>query len=146
MPVLGGFVRQHLSWFTPIIFCAATAFLAALALAILFTSATVAFAGSAMFAPADSSNSKEFSGVISDSHCMGRHVMKDKSPEECTRLCVARGSKYTLVDGENAYTLEGDSTALTARAGERVTVSGVLEGGTIKVTAVKSTQSQPPGE
>ncbi len=92
VPGFGGYVKQRRSWFALVTFCATTVFVVALALTIIFVTATAAYALAAAFSPSP----QEFSGVISDSHCMGRHIMNDKSPEECTRLCVTQGSKYVL--------------------------------------------------
>ena len=135
-------MKQRSSWLSLVTFCATAAFVAALALAMVFVTVTAA----AAFNPDDAGGLQEFSGVISDSHCVGRHVMKDKSPEECTRLCVQQGAKYVLVDGEKVYTLDGKSADFTAFSGERVTVSGVLDGTTIKVTGVKAIRSMPPSQ
>ena len=137
-------MKHHGSWFSLLTFCATTAFAAPLALAMIFVSATAAYALAAAFDSA--SGVQEFAGVISDSHCAGRHIMKDKSSEECTRLCVQQGSKYVLVDGENIYTLDGKSADFAGLAGERVTVSGVLDGTTLKVTSVKAIRSTPPAQ
>jgi hypothetical protein len=140
--------QQDRSWLALITFCAATAFIAALGLAILFTSATVAFAVARSFDPihdaaADAASPQSYQGVISDAHCGGRHIMKDKSPAECTRLCRQKGSEYTLVDGDKAYTLDGNSAEIGPLAGERVTVSGTLQGSTIKVSSIKPLQLGP---
>ena len=137
-------MKQRRSWFALVTFCATTAFVAAFAFALLFVSASTAYALAAAFDPSD--GVQEFSGVLSDSHCSGRHVMKDKSSEECTRLCVGQGSHYVLVDGEQVYTLEGNSSQFTSLAGERVTVSGVLDGTTIKVQSTKPIRPAPPGQ
>ena len=134
-------MKPRRSLFALITFCATTAFVSALALAIVFVSATAAYALAAAFDP----GVQEFSGVISDSHCAGRHLMKDKSSEECTRYCVAHGSEYVLVNGENVYTLDGNAAAFTTFSGERVTVLGELDGATIKVTSVKPIRPAPPG-
>jgi hypothetical protein len=143
--VSGGSVKQSRSWFTLITFCATAAFIAALTLAVLLASVTATYALATSFED-NSGGPQDFSGVISDSHCNGRHVMKDKSPEECVRFCVTQGSKYVLVDGENVYTLDGKSAEFTALSGERVTVSGILDGTTIKVSSIKPIRPEPPGE
>jgi len=140
---VGGSVTQRRSCLALVAFCATTAFVASLALAIVFVSATAAYALAAAFRPPDNAV-QEFSGVISDSHCMGRHMMQDKSVEDCVRICVQQGSKYVLVDGEHVYTLDGDISQLTTLAGERVSVAGVLDGNNIKVSAIKPIHPSPP--
>ena len=42
-------------------------------------------------------NHKTLTGVISDSMCGATHMLKDKSPAECTRLCVKDGQSYSLL-------------------------------------------------
>jgi hypothetical protein len=80
---------------------------------------------------------RTFSGVISDSLCAARHgASMSQSAHECTRVCVAQQAKYALVDSSSVYTLQGGSDALDKYAGERVTLTGVLDGDTIMVTEV----------
>lgn len=77
------------------------------------------------------------SGVVSDAMCGAKHMMKDKSAAECTRECVKKGSKFALVSGEKLYILEGHEAELDKYAGQRVTISGMLQGDTIEVKVVK---------
>jgi len=140
---VGGSVKQRRSCLALVAFCATTAFVASLALAIVFVSATAAYALAAAFTP--DNVVQEFSGVLSDSHCVGRHMMQDKSVEDCVRTCIQQGSKYVLVDGEHVYTLDGDISRFTTLAGERVTVAGVLDGTNIKVSAINPIRPSPPG-
>jgi hypothetical protein len=139
-------VKPRRSLLALVTFCATTAFVAALALSIVFVSATAAYALAAAFDAGNEPALQEFSGVIGDSRCGGRHAMSNKSPEECTRLCVTQGAKYVLVNGENVYTLDGNTAAFSSLAGERVTISGALDGSTLKVTSVKPIRPAPPGE
>ena len=77
------------------------------------------------------------SGVISDAMCGAKHMMADKSAAECTRECVKKGSKFALVSGDKLYILEGHEAELDKYAGQRVTISGMLQGDTITVKEVK---------
>ncbi|MGH9502478.1 MAG: hypothetical protein ACRD20_06475 [Terriglobales bacterium] len=78
-----------------------------------------------------------FAGMITDSRCGARHRMNsDKTSAECTRSCVRKGAHYVLVDGEKIYALQGDHRQLEKLAGQRVNVTGMLEGDTIKVKTV----------
>jgi hypothetical protein len=82
-------------------------------------------------------SSRTFAGLITDSRCGARHRRNsDKSSAECARSCVRNGARFVLVDGEKVYTLEGDPAQLEKLASERVSVEGMLEGGTIKVKAM----------
>jgi hypothetical protein len=140
--------QQNRSWFALITFCATTTLVAALGLALLFTGATVAYAVAHSLQapaspPADANQpapaTQKISGMITDSKCAAKHAKTSrKSPAECTRACVRGGAKYTLVDGDKVYTLEGKEDQLDRVAGERATVEGTLEGSTIKVASVSS--------
>ena len=78
-----------------------------------------------------------FAGMITDSRCGARHRMNSgKTSSECARSCVRHGAHYVLVDGEKVYALEGYADQLEKLAGERANIVGMLEGDTIKVTAV----------
>ena len=84
-----------------------------------------------------SASEETFAGLITDDHCGARHDMRsDKSPAECARTCVRNGAGYALVDGDKSYALEGDAQELSRRSGERVTLTGVLEGNTIEVRSI----------
>jgi len=88
-----------------------------------------------------------FSGEIMDSQCaaMGNHemMMKDatgtntKAKAECSKACIKAGGKYVLYDGaaKKVYQLS-DQAKPVAFAGQNVTVTGTLDGATIKVTGI----------
>ena len=46
-------------------------------------------------------------------------MAKDKSPAECTRMCVKQGQKYALLVRQKVYTLEGHEEDLGKLAGQR---------------------------
>ena len=85
---------------------------------------------------ASSGEQKSFTGTISDSMCGATHMAKDKTPAECTRMCVKDGQKYALIAGKNVYTLEGHEAELDRLAGQKVTVKGTTSGDTITVASV----------
>ena len=76
-----------------------------------------------------------FSGLISDSHCGARHIDSKNSASECVRMCVRSGSKYIIVDGDRNYELAGHAQQFSQLAGQRVSLTGVLSEGTLKVSA-----------
>jgi hypothetical protein len=82
------------------------------------------------------SNPKTLTGVISDSMCGATHMIKDKSPAECTRMCVKDGQSYSLLVGKDMYTLTGHQPELDQLAGQTVTVTGKLNGNTLAVESV----------
>ena len=161
--------QQQRSWLSLVTFCAVTVLLAALSSAFLLAGVSVAFAvarpspgddasasNRAVVLPAGAqlpatqpiddegyASSRTFSGMITDSRCGARHRMNSgKTSAECARSCVRNGSRYVLVDGEKIYGLAGDLTPLEKLAGERVNVSGILEGDTITVKEVTSAQAE----
>ena len=72
-----------------------------------------------------------FTGEVGDAMC-GRKHMEDEPAAECTRACVAHGSKFALIVGDKIYTLDTtDKTALATldkQAGKQATVTGSLDG------------------
>jgi len=137
--------KQNGSWLSLVTFCATTALVTALGLAILFASATLAFAvaqslKSSAHKPVnagDAATGKTFAGVITDSICGARHARDSgKSPAECTRICVRKGANYTLVDGNKVYALDGSAADIDKLAGQRISVTGTIDGSTITVSSV----------
>jgi hypothetical protein len=125
-------------------FCATAALVTSLGLAILFATAAVALGAAQSAGPSGADNgaqTRTFAGVITDTKCGARHAKNSgKNPAECVQACVRKGSSYTLVDGDKAYTLVGNEGDLDKLAGQRVNVQGILDGYTIRVSAVSPPQ------
>ena len=98
--------------------------------------ATAVFVGSSLYAAAG--RKQTFTGEVGDAMCGRKHM--EGTAAECTRTCVARGSKFALVVGDKIYTLEttdqGALATLDKQAGKNATVTGVLNGDTIEVGSV----------
>jgi hypothetical protein len=81
---------------------------------------------------------QSFTGEVGDAMCGRKHM--EGTPAECTRTCVAQGSKFALVVGDKIYVLDTtDKTALATlnqQAGKNATVTGTLNGDTIEVSSV----------
>jgi hypothetical protein len=79
-----------------------------------------------------------FTGEVSDAMCGKQHM--EGTAADCTRACVAKGSKYALVVGDKVYTLDtSDKAALVTldkQAGKNAGVTGTLNGDTITVSSV----------
>lgn len=79
-----------------------------------------------------------FTGEVGDAMCGSKHM--EGTPAECTRACVSKGSKFALVVGEKLYVLDTTDQAalsmLNKHAGQKVTVTGILNGDTIEVSSV----------
>ena len=81
---------------------------------------------------------QKFTGEVGDAMCGAKHM--EGTPAECTRTCVAHGSKFALIVGDKIYILDtADKTALATldqQAGKNATVTGTLNGDTIEVSSV----------
>ena len=75
-------------------------------------------------------------GTLTDSMCGTSHMAKDKTPAECTRMCVKDGMKYALAVNKKLYTLEGHEAELAKLAGQKVTVKGTAKDDTVTVESV----------
>ena len=89
------------------------------------------------FATPNKGESKTFVGNISDSMCGLKHMMPGKSDKECTLECVKAGAKYVLADtvAHRVYQLS-DQTKPEQFAGQKVKVTGALQGNTITVESI----------
>jgi hypothetical protein len=136
---LGGIVKQHNRSCLNLIALLAVATLASsLVLAAVFGGVTMAVAGgepprSPDGQPEDSAPGRTFSGVITDARCGSKHMDTQQSASGCARLCVSNGAKYIIVDGDRNYQLAGNLEQVDQLAGQRVIVTGVLNGNTINV-------------
>ena len=94
--------------------------------------------------PAQSSAAETqiYEGVITDTRCGAKHSAAiGQTAPDCTRVCVRAGGRFALVDGDNTYVLEGERSILKRVAGERVKVTGTLNGDTISVTSIAAPAS-----
>jgi hypothetical protein len=78
---------------------------------------------------------QKLTGVVSDTMCGAKHMMQG-SAADCTRACVGKGAKFALVVGDKVYTLNGHESELDKAAGQRVTITGTVEGDTVTVHSV----------
>ena len=83
---------------------------------------------------------QSFTGVVTDSMCGATHMAKDKTPAECTQMCVKDGMKYALAVEKKVYTLEGHEAELAKLAGQKVTAKGTLKGDTLSVQEVATSK------
>ena len=88
----------------------------------------------------NATNQQQFTGVVTDSMCGASHMAKDKTPAECTRMCVKDGMKYALLVGDKVYTLSGHESELDKLAGTKVTVTGTANGETVSVNSVSASK------
>jgi hypothetical protein len=80
---------------------------------------------------------QRWTGTISDSMCGISHPAATPS-KQCTTGCVKKGAKYIVVVGDKVYNVANqDEPGLAKYAGEKVKVTGKLDGDTITVAKVK---------
>ena len=80
-------------------------------------------------------------GYISDSSCGLKHMSGMGDDKNCTLVCVKGGGKFVLADRDHKRVYQLDKTGQEkARdfAGQKVTVTGLVSGKTIKVTAIEA--------
>jgi len=119
----------------------ATAIACALALVIAVVGAVAGAAAaeseSGQASPPSAIRLQTYEGMITDTQCGAKHSAAiGKTAADCTLLCVRGGEQFILVDGDTIYLLEGDSVVLKRAAGQRVRISGILNGKKISVTSV----------
>jgi hypothetical protein len=81
-----------------------------------------------------------FTGTLTDSMCGATHMAKDKTPAECTRMCVKDGMKYALAADKKVYGLQGHEPELAKLAGQKVRVKGTLKSDTLSVQEVAASK------
>jgi hypothetical protein len=95
----------------------------------LFAGAALVFAAAAP---------KTYTGVITDTMCGKDHAMMNIKPDsKCVAECVKSGSKYALLDGSKVYELSDQKTP-EKFAGQKVKVTGALDGQTIQVKSISA--------
>jgi hypothetical protein len=81
---------------------------------------------------------KTYTGVITDTMCGKDHAMMNIKPDaKCVAECVKSGSKYALLEGSNVYELSDQKTP-EKFAGQKVKVTGTLDGQTIQVKSISA--------
>jgi len=124
-------------WLNTIALTVSGAVLFALAIAALSSTAAIAFGQSENSGQPDMVKAQTITGMLTDAHCGARHTRNSGlSAADCTRLCIKEGSGWALVDGDNVYLLKGDSPYLDKLAGQRVHVSGIVDGNAIQLQSL----------
>lgn len=80
---------------------------------------------------------QSFTGVVSDAMC-AKNPAKASSPSHaaCAKKCIEGGSPAVLIVEGKVYPVSNPDT-LKAYAGQKVTVDGTLDNGTLTVKSVK---------
>jgi len=88
---------------------------------------------------------KEWTGVISDSHCGLKHATASDEAAACVTSCVTGGAKYVLVSGGKLYQLDPQNKIDSKLAGRDAKVTGTMSGGTITVTSAVAAPAKKKG-
>ena len=93
-----------------------------------------------LIGPAVAAGKQTLTGEVGDAMCGVKHMEGEGTPAQCTRTCVAHGSKYALVVGDKLYVLNTtDKEALAVldqQAGKKAAVTGNVDGTNIEVSKV----------
>jgi hypothetical protein len=93
---------------------------------VAFVLATSVFALTAM--------ADEMKGYISDSKCGAKHVQDHNT--KCIEGCVKGGASPVFVSGGKVYKVD-DASKVAEHLGHDVTITGSIDGDTVKVESVK---------
>jgi hypothetical protein len=77
----------------------------------------------------------EWTGYIVDESCSTKKAMWGN--EKCAQSCLGKGQKAVFVTEEGKVFKVAEQDKVTAHAGHKVTISGTMDGDTIKVDSVK---------
>ena len=77
----------------------------------------------------------DWTGYIIDQSCASKKEMRGNV--ECAQSCIKRGSPAVLVTDDGQVYKIADQGKVTEHAGQKVTISGKMDGDTIKVESVK---------
>jgi hypothetical protein len=142
----GDLMKQNRFWLELITITAISSLALAITLAGVAVSATLASAADPAQPQAPAAG-QTFSGVVTCSLCGAKHnTSMNQSAAGCTKVCLKKGADFALVDAEKVYKLEGGTDYLDKFAGERVTISGTLNGDTIQVTSVDASRDKHPSK
>src|SRR5437868_6503569 len=80
----------------------------------------------------------EWTGYIVDSACAGKRGIKTASDDHaaCAAKCIKGGSPAVLMTSDGTVMKIADQDKVTAHAGHKVTITGTMDGDTIKVDKV----------
>ena len=77
----------------------------------------------------------DFTGFVEDTACSTKPAMKNDA--ECAKKCIKGGSPAVLIGEDGKVYKISNQDKIVAHAGEKVTVTGKVEGDTITVDEVK---------
>jgi hypothetical protein len=78
---------------------------------------------------------EEWTGVIGDSKCGAKHDEAHMNAK-CVETCVKGGASPVFIVGDKVYKID-DASKVADHLGHKVTITGSLDGDTVKVDSVK---------
>jgi Protein of unknown function (DUF5818) len=78
----------------------------------------------------------DFTGYIVDQNCASKKEMLGN--EACAKSCISRGAKAVLATEDGKIYKIADQDKVKDEAGKKVTITGKMEGDSIKVDSVKA--------
>jgi hypothetical protein len=104
----------------------------------IMTAAILSSAGLFVSRAVAAAGKQTLTGEVGDAMCGVKHMPGEGTAAECTRTCVAHGSKYALVVGDKIYTLNSSDKAVLAlldqQAGKKATITGTVTGTDVDVS------------
>jgi hypothetical protein len=99
----------------------------------------LAFVALALGVSAVGALAEDFTGYISDANCAAKQGKKAASEAHaaCAQGCIKKGTAAVLVTPEGKVYKLDDQAKVVDHAGHKVTITGSLDGDTIKVDSVK---------
>ncbi len=96
---------------------------------------TIALAFALVLLPATAALADSWTGWISDEHCGAKGAKAGHA--DCAQKCIKGGGKLVFVNGadQKVYAIDNQEMAL-ANLEHEVTVTGTVEGGSIKVASI----------
>ena len=80
----------------------------------------------------------EWTGVISDSHCGAKHNTASAAATKCVESCIKGGGEAVFVSGDKVLKLDAASQdKVKGHYGHKVTITGDLDGDTVKIDSLK---------
>lgn len=79
----------------------------------------------------------DYTGYISDAKCAGKGKGGVEAHAACAVKCIKAGEAAVFVVGDKVYKV-ADQSKVVEHAGKKVTISGTVEGDSIKVEKVKA--------
>jgi Protein of unknown function (DUF5818) len=77
----------------------------------------------------------EWTGTIMDTKCSGNKAMRENAA--CAARCIKGGDPAVLVTDDGTIYKIADQAKVVEHAGHKVTITGTMDGDTIKVDSVK---------